>query len=129
MSEESSWQNLLHMLACIYNDDWEKGYEMAYVSKETKKELAPAIKKVLAEYGVKGTIKVNNYSTLVVTLRKIPAGLFTPKEIANNDVNVYHIDTFFDGTAKKFLNKLLDAMKGPKYFNNDDAMTDSNANQ
>ena len=34
---------------------------MAYVSKETKEELAPAIKKVLAEYGVKGTIKIDNY--------------------------------------------------------------------
>ena len=48
---------------------------MAYVSKEDKKTLAPAIKKVLAEYGVKGTIKVNNYSTLVVTLRKVPVGM------------------------------------------------------
>ena len=46
---------------------------MAYVSKETKKGLAPAIKKVLAEYGVNGTIKVDNYNTLVVTLRKVPA--------------------------------------------------------
>ena len=96
---------------------------MAYVSKEDKKELAPEIKKVLAEYGVKGTIKVNHYSTLVVTLRKIPYGLCTAEEIENG-VNVYHIDRFFEGTAKKFLNKLLDAMKGPKYFNNDDAMTD-----
>ncbi len=97
---------------------------MAYVSKETKKELAPAIKKVLAEYGVKGTIKVDHHSTLVVTLRKIPAGLFTPKEIANGDVNVYHIDTFFEGTANKFLNKLLAAMKGTKWYDNSDAMTD-----
>ena len=96
---------------------------MAYVSKETKKELAPAIKKVLAEYGVKGTIRINNHSMLVVTLRKVPDGLFTAEEIENG-VNVYHIDRFFEGTAKKFLNKLLDAMKGPKYFNNDDAMTD-----
>ena len=97
---------------------------MAYVSQEDKKELAPLIKKVLAKYGVKGTIKVNHYSTLVVTLRKIPAGLFTPKEIENGDVNVYWIDKHFTGVAKKFLNELLDAMKGPKYFNNDDAMTD-----
>ena len=96
---------------------------MAYVSKETKKELAPEIKKVLAEYGVKGTIKVNNYSTLVVTLRKVPAGLFTAKEIENG-VNVYHIDTFFEGTAKKFLTKLLAAMKGTKWYDNTDAMID-----
>ena len=96
---------------------------MAYVSKETKKELAPAIKKVLAEYGVKGTIKVNNYSTLVVTLRKIPAGLFTDKEIENG-VNVYHIENHFEGTAKKFLTKLLAAMKGTKWYDNTDARID-----
>ena len=96
---------------------------MAYVSKEDKKTLAPAIKKVLAEYGVKGTIKVNHHSTLVVTLRKIPAGLFTPKEIANG-VNIYHIDTFFEGTAKKFLTKLLVAMKGDKWFDKSDSMID-----
>ena len=97
---------------------------MAYVSKETKAELAPVIKGVLAKYGVKGTIKVNNYSTLVVTLRKVPAKLFTPKEIALGDVNVYHIDWYFEGTAKKFLNELLAAMKGDKWFNKTDAMID-----
>ena len=97
---------------------------MAYVSKETKKELAPAIKAVLAEYGVKGTIKVNHHSSLVVTLRKVPAGLFTPKEIANGDVNVYHIDSFFTGTAKLFLVKLLAAMKGTKWYDNTDSMID-----
>ena len=97
---------------------------MAYVSKEDKKTLAPAIKKVLAEYGVKGTIKVDHHSTLVVTLRKVPAGLFTPKESANGDVNVYHIDTFCEGTAKKFLTKLLAAMKGDKWFDKSDSMID-----
>ena len=95
---------------------------MAYVSKEDKKELAPEIKKVLAEYGVKGTIKVRNYSTLVVTLRKVPAGLFTAKEIENG-VNVYHLE-WFEGTAKKFLTKLLAAMKGTRWYDNTDAMID-----
>ena len=76
---------------------------MAYVSKEDKKTLAPAIKKVLAEYGVKGTIKVNHHSTLVVTLRKIPVGMFTDREIENG-VNVYHLE-WFEGTAKLFLIK------------------------
>jgi len=96
---------------------------MAYVSKEDKKTLAPAIKKVLAEYGVKGTIKINNHMTLVVTLRKIPAGLFTTEEIRNG-VNVYHIDTGFEGTAKKFLTALLAAMKGDKWFDKSDSMVD-----
>ena len=100
---------------------------MAYVSKETKKELAPEIKKVLAEYGVKGTISVKNYATLVVTLRKVPAGLFTAKEIKNGEnagVNVYWIGDHFEGTAKKFLTKLHLAMKGTKWYDNSDAMID-----
>ena len=92
---------------------------MAYVSKETKAELAPVIKAVLKKYGMKGTISVSHYSTLVVKLKKGPID-FGKTE----DVNVYHIDTFYEGTAKKFLTELLDAMKGPKYFNHDDAMTD-----
>ena len=96
---------------------------MAYVNKETKKELAPAIKKVLAEFGVKGTIKVDHYSTLVVTLRKVPDGSFTDEEIENG-VNVYHIERHFEGAAKKFLTKLLAAMKGDKWYDKTDAMID-----
>lgn len=96
---------------------------MAYVSKEDKKNLTPAIKKVLAEYGVKGTIKIRHHSTLVVTLRKVPTGLFNAKDI-DNGVNVYNIDNAFEKTAKKFLKKLLDAMKGDNWFDNSDVMTD-----
>ena len=95
---------------------------MAYVSKETKKELAPEIKKVLAEFGVKGTIKVDHGSTLCVTLRKVPAGLFGRDALALSEINVYHIDTFYDGTARKFLNKLLAAMKGDKWYDNTNSM-------
>jgi hypothetical protein len=40
------------------------------------------------------------------------------------DVNPYWIDQHYSGIARDFLNELLDAMKGPNYFNNDDAMTD-----
>ena len=96
---------------------------MAYVSKEIKKELAPAIKKVLAEYGVKGTIKVDHHSTLIVTLRKVPAGLFTTKEFTG-DVNIYWIDEHFTGVARKFLTELLSAMKGDKWFDKSDAQID-----
>ena len=100
-----------------------EGRIMAYVSKETKKELAPGIKKVLEKYGVKGTIKVNTYSTLVVTLRKVPAELFTPKELTSG-VNVYWIEDHFTGVARKFLTELLAAMKGEKWYDRSDAMTD-----
>ena len=43
---------------------------MAYISQTEKKELAPAIKKVLKAYGMKGTLSINHYSTLAVNLKK-----------------------------------------------------------
>ena len=94
---------------------------MAYVSKETKKELAPGIKAVLKKYGMKGTISVNNYMTLVVKIKNGP--IYFDGHTCGS-VNVYHIDKFFNGTAKKFLTELLAAMKGTKWYDKSDAMID-----
>jgi hypothetical protein len=95
-----------------------------------KKELAPAIKAVLKKYRMKGSIAVNNHSTLEVNLSEGYVDCISKGERilglggVSKNVNVYHIDEWYEGVAKNFLNELLDAMKGPKYFNNDDAMTD-----
>ena len=98
---------------------------MAYVSQDDKAKLAPAIKKVLSKYGMKGSISIRHHSTLVVTLQ---SGAIDFKDYSHGDgyiqVNTYHIDSHYTGKAKNFLNELLAAMKGPNYFNNDDAMTD-----
>ena len=98
---------------------------MAYVSQEDKKALAPQIKKVLSKYGMKGSISVRHHSTLVVTLQ---SGSIDFGEYTHGDgyiqVNTYHIESHYRGKAKAFLTELLAAMKGPDYFNNDDAMTD-----
>jgi|APSaa5957512535_1039671.scaffolds.fasta_scaffold14897_5 hypothetical protein len=42
---------------------------MAYMSQELKRELAPGIKAVLKKYGMKGSIGVRHYSTLVVNIK------------------------------------------------------------
>jgi len=39
-------------------------------------------------------------------------------------VNEYWIDHNYSNTVKDFLNELVLAMKGPKYFNNDDIQSD-----
>jgi len=99
---------------------------MAYVSQADKKRLAPAIKAVLKKYDMKGSIAVRNHRTLVVKLRSGRID-FAPYMRDNDqyiDVNVYWIDTHYNGVARDFLNELLDAMKGSEYFNDDDAMTD-----
>jgi hypothetical protein len=93
---------------------------MAYVSQDDKRKLTPAIKAVLNKYGMKASISVRHHSTLVVTLRSGNIDFGT----TDADVNVYWIDQHYTGTARNFLNELLDAMKGPDYFNDDDAQTD-----
>ena len=98
---------------------------MAYVSQKDKAKLAPEIKKVLSKYGMKGSISIRHHSSLVVTLQ---SGSIDFGEYTHGDgyiqVNTYHIDSHYRGKAKAFLTELLAAMKGPDYFNNDDAMTD-----
>jgi len=98
---------------------------MAYVSQADKKSLAPGIKAVLNRYGMKGSIRIRNHSTLVVTVKSggIDFSDYMRGE-AYIDVNPYWIDQHYSGIARDFLNELLAAMKGPNYFNNDDAMTD-----
>ena len=92
---------------------------MAYMSQEKKKTLAPAIKSVLKEYNMKGSIGVDNHSTLVVNLKEGHID-FGSK---NDSVNTYWIDSHYKGIAQQFLNKLKDAMMDGNH-NNSDIMTD-----
>ena len=96
---------------------------MAYVSQDDKKKLAPAIKAVLKKYNVKATIAICNYATLVVNIKE-GAVPFKPSD--HYKVNEYHYETQYADNPKlvSFLDELISAMKGPDYFNNDDAMTD-----
>ena len=95
---------------------------MAYVSQADKKSLAPAIRAVLNKYGMKGSISIRNHSTLCVTIKS--GALDFDCRDGYEDVNVYWIDQHYAGIQRAFLNELLDAMKGPNYFNEDDAQTD-----
>ncbi len=99
---------------------------MAYISQQDKKDLAPAIKAVLKNYGMKGTIAINHYSSLVVNIQS--GVLDFTDHFSHGDgyiqVNTYHIDSWYSGTIKRFLQDLLKAMKGTKWYNNSDAMTD-----
>jgi len=99
---------------------------MAYVSQADKAKLAPAIKAVLKKYNMKGTIAVRHHSTLVVNIKCGAidfAGNYTHGD-KYIQVNTYWIHDHYNGVAKDFLLELKDAMEGPDFFNNDDAMTD-----
>jgi hypothetical protein len=92
---------------------------MAYVSQEKKAQLAPAIKAVLKKYNMKASISVRHHSSLVVTLKSGAIDFGDDRQ-----VNEYWIDQHYTGVARNFLTELLQAMKGPDYFNEDDSQTD-----
>lgn len=109
---------------------------MAYMNSERKAQLAPGIKAVFKKYGVKGSIAVRNFSTLVVNIKSGPIdfiGNFNsvgkdrawqypfPREDAKDslDVNPYWYHEHFDGTAKDFLEELITAMNVGNYDKSD----------
>jgi len=104
---------------------------MAFITQEEKKEIAPVVKGILAEYGLKGTLGINNHSTLVLKIKNA-AAMFAPyfRDSFDRkwgiDVNEYWIDRHYadNPTIVEMLTRVADAMKGKNYFNNDDAMTD-----
>ena len=79
---------------------------MAYMSQTKKAELAPKIKEVLKKHGLKGSISVNNHSTLVVTIK---SGKIDFKN-KYSSVNHYWIQDHYQGKAKEALLELKDAM-------------------
>jgi hypothetical protein len=99
---------------------------MAYVSQQMKSELAPAIKTILKKYGIKGSIAVQNHSTLVLNIKsgKIDFAKDSTSDNFNYQVNTYWVHEHYTGKAKKFLAEVIAAMKGPKFFDHSDAMTD-----
>lgn len=93
---------------------------MAYMNQERKKALAPAIKAVFKEYGVKATLAVGNHSTIVANIKKGPVDF---GEYTHGDgyiqVNPYHVDTNYEGEAREFLRKLVDAMNAGNHDRSD----------
>ena len=69
---------------------------MAYISQETKKELAPAIKAVLKKYGMKGTIGIDRHTSLRVRVKEGPLKFDNYEQ-----VNTYHIEKFYGEETKE----------------------------
>lgn len=106
---------------------------MAYMSQENKAKLAPGIKAVLAKYGLKGSISVDNHSTLCVTIKSgkidFMSDAFDINTNPNNpsyigkpdwhimkskpdciDVNQYWLKNNHSGIALECLTELVNAM-------------------
>jgi hypothetical protein len=114
---------------------------MAYVSQEMKSKLAPAVKALLKQYGLKGSLSVDNHSTLVLTVSsgridfiknfnetcsKLPRPEHLPFQPAEKSiqVNTYWAHDHFSGKAKDFIVAAIAALKGPDFFDHSDIQTD-----
>ena len=103
---------------------------MAYVSQEEMKEIAPVVKAILKEYGLKGTLSIQHHSTLVVKI-KDTVGMFADKmdDFSKKwglDINEYWIEEHYGkGTVRsEMLNRVHAAMKGENWFCKDDIQSD-----
>jgi len=114
---------------------------MAHDNQLEKKEIAATVAPILKKYGVKGTLSIENHSTLVLTISKGSIDFiknyndcvseraayrneqFHPAE-NYIDVNVYWFDELFTGVANEFLAEVIPALKGKNWFNNSDIQTD-----
>ena len=115
---------------------------MAYMNQERKAQLAPAIRAVLKKYSVKGSISVDNRSTLVVTVRSgaldfIGEANRFNREYAERTGQRFHEvkdyyqanpykreDEYADATIGAFFKELTAAMRGDLWYDNSDIMTD-----
>jgi hypothetical protein len=96
---------------------------MAYMSQDRKKELTPAIKAVLKKYNLKGSISVDNYSSLIVTISSGDIDFLKDSGRGHISVNTYWIADHFTGRAKDCLLELKAAMMTGNH-DNSDIMTD-----
>ena len=92
---------------------------MAYMNQEKKKTLAPKIKEILKKYNMKGTLSVDNYSTLNLNLKSGSIDFVT------DQINEYwYQDHFKDNPeALAFLSEVIPAMNVGNH-DNSDIMTD-----
>lgn len=114
---------------------------MAHMNQAMKAQLAPGIKAVLKRYGIKGSISVDNYSSLVVTLKEGALDLIGEANRFNREyaerrgerfyevkgyyqANAYRPNDYADNTVGRFFKELTKAMRGDLWYDNSDAMTD-----
>jgi hypothetical protein len=100
---------------------------MAYMNQEKKKKLAPTIKQVLKKHNMKGSLSVDNYSSLRLTLQSGSIDFkYTDRngETIRNINEYWYQDHFKDNPeALAFLSEVIPAMNNGNH-DNSDIMTD-----
>lgn len=116
---------------------------MAYMSQEKKQKIAARVKPILKAYNVKGSLRVRNHSTLVLTLRsgtldfihdlvdnrmsllgEVQLDKDKLREKYTLDVNPYWFQEHYTGRSLAFLSEVFEAMKSADWYDRSDAQVD-----
>jgi hypothetical protein len=108
---------------------------MAFMNQERKATIAKAVKPILKKYGVKGSLAVRHYSTLVLNLKSGPLdiiGNYNETTAKRNggfregspvkdylQVNEYWIHEHYSGKVRDFLTEVKTAMNVGNHDNSD----------
>jgi ATP-dependent helicase/DNAse subunit B len=108
---------------------------MAYFSQEKKAKIAPAIKAILKKYNLKGSLAVRHHSSVVLNIKAGAIdfiGNYNTEAFHNEarqvcdghiDVNPYHYEKHFSGTALDALTELFEVLNTDN-FDKSDIQTD-----
>jgi hypothetical protein len=110
---------------------------MAYVSQELKAKLAPKLRAICKNYGVKASVAVSNHSTLVLNIAQgsidfignsnkvcgndfyqVSRG-FTPNTSGYDQINPYHFQSHYDGQALAFMKEVMAVMNEGNHDHSD----------
>ncbi len=112
---------------------------MAYISQDEKKHIAPVIKALLKEYGLKGSLSIDDHTTIKLTIKEgkldfignynetLSKKDYTGRVQRVKDsmsVNPYWFQEQFTGDMLAFLTKAFSALKGKGWFDHSDSQTD-----
>ena len=77
---------------------------MAYMNQEKKKALAPLIKSICKKHGIKATLGVDNYSTLMLNVKS------NKIDSLKNKLVLLTINSYFCLAARLLIKKLLNKL-------------------
>ena len=97
---------------------------MAYMNQERKQQIAAAMKPILKAYGLKGSLSVNNHSTIVLKIKSGKINFVGDSPGIRNftsvlDVNPYHYQNQYVGQALEFLKKAFAVLNNGNHDNSD----------
>lgn len=102
---------------------------MAFISQEKKKKIAAALKAADLPEDLKYSLRIDNHSGLVVTIRQAPATVLDDcvgtTDMSYVQVNIHHIENQFAGETREWLEKIVRVIKDAgEWYDKSDSMTD-----